>query len=296
MARSISEIQDIIISEKNNRLELNELESDSKVSIYNGWAYICAVAIHSFEVIHDLFKSDIDTILDTRMNGTPQFYVNKAYEFQDGDTVQVSEDGTRISYPAIDTSKQIITRASYEEVVVSGGNLDKLLLVKVAKGETGSLQPLEPEELVRFTSYLDKIKFAGTNIQGVSKIGDVLIPYITVYHDGLLPDSTILTRVNDAIHDFMKDLSFDSALYESKLFDAISDVDNVTDVYVDDEAIPAQGVFLRSYDDDGVIGDEVEVKRYAYLASGYLRESSKVGQELNVPNFNDAIIIKAEGE
>lgn len=296
MARSIDEIKNVIIEEKSKRLELNELESDSKVSIFNGWAYICAVAIHSFEVIHDLFKEDINTILSTRINGTPQFYVNKAREYQDGDTIEVSSDGTRIEYPVVDETKKIITRASFEETEISAQNNDKLLLIKVAKGDNGNLSPLNQEELVRFTSYLDRIKFAGTNIQAVSKIGDVLIPRITVYHDGLLPDSTILTRVNEAINTFMKDLSFDSALYVSKLFDAITAVENVTDVYADPDAMPTQGVFIRDYDDDGNIQAETEVKRFSYLASGYLRESTKSGQELNVPNFNDAIIIKAENE
>lgn len=294
MARTIQEISDLIISEKNKRLELNELESDSKVSVFNGWAYIIAVVIHSFEVILDLFRVSINNTISTNVNGTPQFYVNKAYEYQDGDTMVVSDDGTSISYPTVDTGKRIITRASFEEVVVSGGNLDKMLLVKVAKGEAGSLLPLSGEELVRFTSYLEKIKFAGTNIQGVSKYGDVLIPRITVFHDGLLPDSTISTRVHDAIVSFMEALSFDSALYVSRLFDAIAEVDNVTDVYIDPTAIPAQGVFLRPYDDDGNLQAEVEVSRFSHLASGYLKESSKAGQEELVGNFADSIIIKAE--
>lgn len=294
-ARDIQTIKDIIIEEKNARLELSELESDSKVSIYNGWAYICAVAIHSSEVLMDIFKSDINDILDTRMNGTPQFYVNEAYKYQDGDNIQISDDGTSIVYPIEDESKRIITRASYEEVAVSGENLDKLLLIKVAKGEVGSLEPLGAEELVRFTSYLNKIKFAGTNMQAVSKIGDILIPKVTVYHDGLLPDATISTRINEALREFTKDLSFDSALYITKLFDAIAAVENVTDVYADPDAMPAQGVFLRKYDDDGQMGNEIEVGRFSHLASGYMKESSKIGQELNVPNYSDSIIIKVEG-
>lgn len=294
MARSISTIQNLIISEKNKRLELDELESDSKTSIYNGWAYICAVVMHSAEVLQDIFKDDIVSILDAQKNGIPQFYVNKAYEFQDGDTVTVSDDGYSVGYNTINTDNIIVTRASYEETTISGENLDKLLLLKVAKGDTGALSPLSAEELIRLTAYIEQIKFTGTNIQITSKTGDILIPHITVYHDGLISESDMYDRLDEAINGFMEQLSFDSALYVTKLFDAIQEVDNVTDVYIDVDATEPQGVFLRGYDDNGVMGEKTEVKRVAHLTSGYLKQSSKQGQEVDVPRFTDSIILKSE--
>lgn len=294
MARTITEIKTEIIDEKNKRLELSEMESDSKVSVYNSWAYITAVAIHSFEIILDIFKDDIEETLTARIGGTPYFYVSKTYEYQDGDKIEVSDDGLSIGYTVEDTSKRIITRASFEEKTISPENNDKLLLLKVAKGSTGDLSPLTNEELVRYTAYINQIKFAGTNIQAVSKTGDILIPKLTVYHDGFLPNATILSKVNDAINTFMGELSFNSALYTSKLIDAISEVENVSDVYVDDEAASAQGVFVASYNDIGELQPAVEVKRVVHMESGYLRESSKSGLEVDVPNFDDSLIIIAE--
>lgn len=294
MAREITEIQDEIISAKNERLELNELESDSKVSIYNGWAYVCAVAIHSFEVLLDLFKVEIENILSTGVSGTPQFYVDKSFDYQDGDTILVASDGLSYGYAIEDSEKKIITRASYEETTVSAQNNDKLLLIKVAKGEVGNFSPLTEEELVRFTSYLDKIKFLGTNVEAVSRIGDILIPRFTVFHDGMLPDSTILSKVNDAIYEFLENLSFDTALYVSKLFDAITDIDNITDVYIDPDAMPVQGVFVQDYDAVGAIQPEREIKRFSNMTAGYMRESTKSDQEEDTPNFSDSLIIKAE--
>lgn len=296
MARTITEIKNEIIAEKNKRLDLSEMESDSKVSIYNGWAYVCAAAISSFETIMDIFKASVENTINNRINGTPQFYVNQSYKYQDGDSLIVSEDGTEVSYPAIDESKKIITRASYEESTVSGGSLDKMLLIKVATGSTGNLYPLTAEELVRFTSYLDKIKFAGTNIKAVSKVGDVLIPRLTVFHDGLLPEAIIRTRVRDALISFTTSLSFDSSLYVTKLMDAITAIDNITDAYVDPIAVPAQGVFIRPYNDDAVIQPEVRVDRYTQMEAGYIRESSKTGQEVDVPSFSDAIVIKVDNQ
>lgn len=294
MARSITTIQSDIIAEKNKRLELKEFNSDSRVSIYNGWAYIVATSIHIFEVIHDAFKTDINSTLNNRINGTPQYYINKSYEYQDGDTLTVMNDGLKVGYEAEDLNKRIITRASYEETVIDPESHDKLLVIKVSKGVNGELEPLEASELLRFKSYLEKIKFAGTNINPVSKKGDVIIPRISVFHNGLLPESDIRANVNAAIYEFMKSLPFDSALYESKLFDAIAEVENVTDVYIDPTAMPAQGVFMRSYSEGGELEPEVSIGRFKIPSAGYLRESSKDGDELEVDNFDDAIIIKAE--
>jgi len=294
MAREISTIYDEIISEKSKRLELKEHNSDSRVSIYNGWAYVVAVAIHSFEVILDIFKDDIEQIVSTKVSGTAPYYVSKAYEFQDGDNLTVSDDGLSLGYDSVDESKRIITRASYEQTTVSGLNLDQQLIIKVAKGEPGSLIPLSPEEKVRFSSYLNDIKFAGTNILAVSKIGDVLIPRLTVFHNGSLDDSVILTNVSKAITDFSKELTFDSSFYVSKLLAAIMAVPNVTDVFNDPVAVPAQGVFIRSYNDSGVIQPEVEVERVTQLESGYVRESTTIDQEVSTPNFAGSLVIKSE--
>jgi len=294
MARDISTIYGEIILEKDKRLELQEQNSDSRVSIYNGWAYIVAVAIHSFEAILDIFKSDIEEIVSSKISGTASYYVAKAYEFQDGDDLVVSDDGLSFGYEIIDTTKRIVTRASYEETTVSGLNLDKQLVIKVAKGEAGALSPLTQEEKIRFSTYLNDLKFAGTNILAVSKIGDVLIPRLTVFHNGVMDDSVILENVSQAITEFSKELTFDSSFYVSKLFAAIMAVPNVTDVFNDPSATPTQGVFIRSYDDGGTIQPEVEVERVAILESGYVRESTTADQEVTTPNFAGALVIKSE--
>ena len=38
------------------------------------------------------------------------------------------------------------------------------------------------------------------------------------------------------------------------------------------------------------------VTRFTYLTSGYLRESTKQGDEESIPDFDDAIVLKVEGE
>ena len=60
MARSIQEIQTLILQAKAQEPALNELNSTSKVAIWRLWVYIIAVAIWSLEKLFDQHRADID--------------------------------------------------------------------------------------------------------------------------------------------------------------------------------------------------------------------------------------------
>lgn len=294
MARTIEEIYNQIIEEKNKRLELSELNSNSKVSVFNGWAWTIATVTKAFESILDVFKNDVEVNLVNRINGTPAFYIKSLLEYQEGDSLEITNDGLNFGYPQIDVKKRIITRASYQEAQLSDLSLDKLLLLKVATGDIGKLQPLTPEQLVQVSAYVNAIKFAGTNTQVVSRFGDILLPRVTVYHDGAIPERILRDNINNAINNFIVNMSFDSALYVTKFTDALMGVEHVTDIYIDPEATPKQGVFVRDFNENGDMQVEKEIKRFSYLTSGYLRESSKSGAEKDVANFDECIVLKIE--
>lgn len=293
MARQTSEIYNQIIVEKNKRLELNEIKNESKMGIYNAWAWITAGVIHTFESIMDAFVMDVNEVISNRINGTPQFYVNAALKFQLGDSLTVREDGMAFGYQNIDESKRIITQAAYQESPVEG-NIDSKLLIKVATGTKGTLQSLTEEQLVNVRAYFDKIKFAGTNIEVISRKGDVLVPRLTVYHDGILTEDIVLSNVENAIHEFIMETSFNSTLSVSKLMDRVRSIEHITDVYADPDAIPEQGVYLTCYGASGLQETTTKVNRIAYMLSGYMRESTKTGDEKDLPTFREAIILKVD--
>lgn len=294
MARDTEVIQDEILQEKENNLNLQEANSDSKVSIYNAWANVQALAIRSFEIILDLFKDDIEEIFDNRVNGVGAWYVDMSYKYQDGDIVEVSADGTTIEYPVIDESKRIITRASYSETTVSAQNLDKQVLIKVAKGTGATTAPLLDDELSRFNAYLEDITFLGTNIKAVSREGDILVPRLTIYHNGTSSDAAVRSRVADAIRDYIEGFNFNATLYTSKLIDVVQEVEGVVDVYIDPEATPAQGIFTRYYNEVGELVPETDIGRFTEPVSGYLRESTETGAEAGTPNIANALTIITE--
>lgn len=293
MARTINEIYKGIVAEKDKRLELSDIQSDSKVSIFNGIAWVVAAAIYSFETIMDVFTLDMNTALQERINGTPSYYVNSLLKYQHGDKLKVREDGLGFGYEKVDESKRIVTQASYQEDS-NDQSLDTKLILKVATGVNGKLSPLTPDQLMMVTSYINQIKFAGTTIEVVSRKGDIIIPRLTVYHDGALPEETMRSKIDDALNAFIMETKFNSAIYVSNIVSCLTTIEHVTDVYMDVNAVPQQGVYIISYESDGSMSEEKRIGRMTFASSGFLRESSKEGDEANIPNFREAIVLKID--
>lgn len=293
MSRTIKDIYNEAVKERNKRLELAEFSNDSKLSIMNGITWAFAAVIYSFETLLDVFTLDISTAINSRVNGTPLFYVNALLQYQKGDELTVREDGLAFGYSEIDETKRIISQVSYSESS-SDVNLDNKLILKVAQGEKGHLSPVAGDDLVLITSYLNKIKFAGTRIEVTSSEGDVLIPKLSVYYDGAIRETEIYDLIEEKLNDYMMTIDFDSSIYVSKIIEAIKNTEHVTDVYIDEAANPEQGVFLASYDTDGKLMSPKKIGRMTHTNSGYLKASSKEGQEKDIPGFREAIKLIVE--
>lgn len=293
MARTIKDIYNEAMKERNKRLELTEFSNDSKLSVMNGMTWAFAAVIYSFETLLDVFTLDISTAINSRVNGTPLFYVNALLQYQKGDELTVREDGLAFGYNEIDETKRIISQVSYSESS-SDVNLDNKLILKVAQGEKGHLSPVEGDDLVLITSYLNKIKFAGTRIEVTSSEGDVLIPKLSVYYDGAIRETEIYDLIEEKLNDYMMTIDFDSSIYVSKIIEAIKNAEHVTDVYINETANPEQGVFLASYDTDGKLMSPKKIGRMTHTNSGYLKASSKEGQEKDIPGFREAIKLIVE--
>lgn len=288
MSRTIKQIYEEAIAERNKRLELSEFASDSKLSILNGITWTFAAVVFSFESILDVFAIDISNVINNRINGTPTYYINALLQYQKGDELLVREDGLAFGYANVDETKQIVTQASYMESS-SDVNLDNKLILKVATGEKGKLQSIPQEELMMIQAYINKIKFAGTRIEVTSQEGDVLIPRVSVYHDGAVLESEMYDKIEEKLNEYMMNVKFDSTIYVSDIIAAIRSADHVTDVHIDIDAQPEQGVFIAAYDSDGHITPVKKVGRMTHTSSGYLKQSSGSGEEKDVPNFRQAI-------
>lgn len=288
MSRTLNAIYKEAVAERNKRLELTEFSSDSKLSILNGITWVVAAVIYSFETILDVFAYDISETINKRINGTPDYYARALLQYQKGDELTVREDGLAFGYASVDESKQIITQVSYEEST-DDVNLDSKLVLKVATGDKGNLSAIPVDELVQIRTYLNRIKFAGTRIEVTSLPGDVLVPRLSVYWDGAISEAEVYDNIEASLNEYMMNIDFNAGIYVSKVIAAIRSAEHVTDVWIDEEATPAQGVFLACYDTDGALKPLQKVARVQNTTSGYLRQSSGKDQEEGLPNFREAL-------
>jgi len=242
MARTISEIYNAIISEKQNQTELTALQpaidnsqtlledltSTSKVEIWRLIFWVTSVAIWSFEKIMDQFKAEVEATADSLIVGTDRWLQLRALEFQLGDQLQFIDE--KYQYSVIDETKKIIKTAS---VITQNSQV----VIKVAKDDgSGGLEPLTSSELQSFNAYMLNIAPAGTNMGALSiEADDVLLSYDIVYNPLILASngeslsSPGTFPVEDAINAYIQGLPFDGVLNLTKLTDAIQQVEGVND-------------------------------------------------------------------
>lgn len=220
MARTISEIQQQIITAKEEQPVLAGISSDSKVAIWRLWTYVVAVCMWTLENLFDAHKAEVTAAIAIQKPHTLQWYVEMAKKFQLDDELPYGSD----VYNPIDDSPEtrIITHAAATE-------MPNLLRLKVAKGTTGSLAPLlEDEELVPFKEYMHRIKDAGVRLMITSDEPDVLTLAVTVYYDPLVLDhlgrrigNPSVTPVVDAINLYLTNLPFNGLFVVNRLIDAM---------------------------------------------------------------------------
>lgn len=226
MAHSINTIYLQILAEKAARTELDELDSVSATAVFDVWAGIMAAVIFTVEVMHDLFKTDIDTLLRTLKPGTILWYQQMIKEFQYLDDLVWTDNGYQ--YAVIDESKRIIKQCSVSEG--SGG-----LTVKIATEAAGELEPLPAPQLAAASAYISAKKYAGTRVSLVNSPANKLQLAFQVYYNPLVLsaeglDKNGATPVEVAVQAFLRNLPFNGRLRRTALEAAILAVAGVFDV------------------------------------------------------------------
>lgn len=239
MARTIAQIQAEMDAEQALQTGLSGLNSPSQTAIYTLWKYIISSAIWAHEKLWDLFKVELETIVDNAPIGTDSWVQAQAFKFQYSatDPQIVSLVNFVPSYPVVDTDLQIITRCSVKTLP------NRIVSIKVAKSEPPSA--LSATELSSFRGYLDDISFAGVQYNAVSLDSDKLYLDAEIFYNGQY--STVISgNVIAAINNYLSNIPFDGYVRVSALYDAIQSVAGVTDVIINDMAIRADATAFGS--------------------------------------------------
>lgn len=305
MARTLSEIYTLAKECRDEHLELTEFQNSSKMSILDAITWTTSACIWAFENIMDVFKVDIAKDLENRINGTPAYYANALLKYQSGDDLEMNEEGTSFSYATTDETKRVVSKVAYSEITLDGF-YDKQLLLKIATGDPGSYEQISEDEMVKIRAYMNQIVFAGTTLKVVSRKGDILIPRVTVYHDGATTNDEVFDNIAASLNSYIEQMDFNGIIYAQKIIDAIQSAEHVVDVYVDNGATDHQGIFVAQYNDDNKLiatatgsGDNVtsyekRIDRYFIPNSGYIKESTRSGEEATLQTWKEAITLKVE--
>nr|DAP01499.1 MAG TPA: Baseplate structural protein [Caudoviricetes sp.] len=273
MARSIQEIQNIILQAKAQEPVLESLNSTSKVAIWRLWVYIIAVAIWSLEKLFDQHRADIDKRLAELKPHTARWYRSKALAFQYGfDLLPDSDTFNNQGHTeeAIEASKIV----KYSAVIESKN--EGRLIVKIAGEQGEQLQPITEPQKQAFEAYLQEIKDAGVRLSVVNYQPDVLHLQMKIVYDPLVLDSNgqsiihATHPVETAIKSYLKRLPFNGELVLAHLIDALQQAEGVKIPHL----VLAQSKNITSGGDYGAF-ETIEISKIP--TAGYF----------SIDNFND---------
>ena len=278
MARTATEIQNEIILAVQADPTLSGLTSPSSVAIWRLWAFVVASSMEVQEQLWDVFKADLEQIAREAVPGTADWLQNRVLEFQyDATNPQViSVVNGKATYPTIDASLRIITRAAIKEQ--SNGRT----LVKVAKDDgAGGLIPLTTIEENALISYLDAIGFVGIPIDTSTQFPDRLRFQGEIFYNGQYVETTVKTNVIAAINAYLKSISldeFDGKVVREQIIDAIQAVAGVTGVDTLNVSLIGRPSSVP------LTGSVVTITREYETAAGYIIEEDTPGN-----TFTDTI-------
>lgn len=221
MARTINDIQQSIIADL--QTSFPKL-STSRVAEWRLWTYVVAAAIHAFEVILDLFRSEVDE-LSTRITvGTKRWYGEMCYRFQNGHTLVFDQETSSYRYAEDDPDSRIV-----KAVAVNEGY--KMISIRVAKTDAeGRIVPLSESERKNLADYIDTIHTTGIPTTIVSTTADTIRYNLNVYYDPSASSGAARENVNKALEAFKTSLSFDARFYAQRLVDAVMHAEGVVTV------------------------------------------------------------------
>ena len=230
MARTIQEIQTLILQAKAQEPALNELNSTSKVAIWRLWVYIIAVAIWSLEKLFDQHRADIDKRLAELKPHTARWYRSKALAFQYGfDLLPDSDTFNNQGY----TEEQIEASKIVKYSAVIESKNEGRLIVKIAGEQGDTLQPITDAQKQAFEAYLQEIKDAGVRLSVVNYQPDVLHLQMKIIYDPLVLDSNgqsiihATKPVEETIKSYLKRLPFNGELVLAHLIDVLQQAEGV---------------------------------------------------------------------
>lgn len=263
MARSISEIYNTIISNKNSQTQISSLNQTSAFGIANLIFYIVAVAINIHEQMFDAFTNQIEALKLQIIPQTAGWWNSMMTTFFQYDSSDSTKSVLQISdnlvyyYQNIDPTTNIIVFCATTQAVNN-----RQVTIKVAKSD-GNTPPnpvqLDPtSELPAAQSFVNMVQSAGSTISVVSLPADNLKIIVDIFYNAQYGSATVQNNIIIALQSFLQQLSvtnFNGTITGLSILNAIQSVTGVTDIFINQ-------LFLQQYGGS-----------YVQFATSYITES-----------------------
>ena len=169
-ARSVKDIFDEMVAEKEKYPSLAPLTNNRDTSVWRNLFMVVAKTINAVETSLEAKVNDLTEVGKSRPVGTNKWYADEFKKFQLGYDLVYDTSLGRWAYRTLDESAQIIKSCS---VTAEG----RRLLIKTAKmnSDGDALVGLDNDEKTAFLAFVSKVILVGTGVQSrVTADGDLL--------------------------------------------------------------------------------------------------------------------------
>lgn len=250
MARTITEIYEGLIAEKQAMASLADLagegsasyaaglladlSSRSRVAVWRMLFYVVAVCAWTVEKLMDSHRAEVAGLAAASIAGTSDWLVQQAKLFELGNASLAVDADRKVVYVISNPASRIIKYAA------ASREYGRTVL-KLAKDSGGLPVVLDDTELAQVRAYIAQIQFAGTKLAVVSRAADKLKVSGEIYYNGLLNPAGILTDIQAAVAAYLAEVPFDTAISLEGLTDAIQNVVGVKDLVLSFYGMPNSG-------------------------------------------------------
>ena len=255
----------------------------SKRNILRLCCYAFSVCAAYIEQMMDDMKLSIETTASKTPAASRLWIQSKMFLFQYSSTIpQIIQLINGIpQYPTVDPTLTLITACSVDS------NISNEVIVKVAKGTSGSLTNLTSLELSAAQTYLNTIGDAAVQYQVISQSPDLVYIAADIFYNGQL---SVQNNVINALNSFLQNLSltnFDGSIRVSDLEGVIKGVTGVNDVVLKTVLLRPTGTTYPS----GIymVQNSTVLLRQSKTAAGYA-----IGETSTGNTFNDSLHFVSE--
>lgn len=208
-------------------------DNPSDAAIYNKIAEAFGLIIDSTLVELDNSETEIFNIINTQRYGKSGYYTGKALAFQLGDNLEIDPVTFDYIYAVIDTTKQIVKQAAFE-------NISSQLFLKIAtlNTTTGLLEPLTVSQYNAFVNYFTVFEIPGLPVTFINLPGNILYFNATATFFATYDLPTLKTNLLNALNTFRSSFTFNGTFYDGDLEQYIKkNVPGIRDFFINNTLI-----------------------------------------------------------